>query len=383
MKWNWQQPDWPVFKWDSAALGALEARFLQQSGIVIGSVKHLGDDDRASLTIDLLTGEALKTSEIEGEILNRDSVQSSLRRQFGLDTDHRRIPPAERGISDMMISLYRDFAEPLTDQTLFTWHHMILNGRQDIRAIGRYRDHDDPMQVVSGPLHKPKVHFEAPPSSAMANEMQRFIAWFAETGPDGNASLPALTRAAIAHLFFVSIHPFEDGNGRIARALAEKALSQAVGQPSLIALSHIIQRKRSAYYDALEAANKRNEITQWLTYFAETVIDAQHHSLALVDFLMAKTKFYDQFRDSMNERQAKVIARMFREGLDGFKGGLSAGNYITIADTSRATATRDLQELVASGAFTSSGALKSSRYHLNISAKPSALLEPLLRGEDV
>ena len=383
MKWNWQQPDWPVFEWDSAALAALEARFLQQSGIVIGSVKHLGDDDRASLTIDLLTGEALKTSEIEGEILNRDSVQSSLRRQFGLDTDHRQIPPAERGISDMMISLYREFAEPLTDQTLFTWHHMILSGRQDIRAIGRYRDHDDPMQVVSGPLHKPKVHFEAPPSSVMATEMQRFIAWFADTAPGGKAPLPALTRAAIAHLFFVSIHPFEDGNGRIARALAEKALSQAVGQPSLIALSHIIQRKRSAYYDALEAANKRNEITKWLTYFAETVIDAQHHSLALIDFLMAKTKFYDRFRDSMNVRQAKVIARIFREGLEGFKGGLSAGNYITIADTSRATATRDLQELVSLGAFTASGTLKSSRYHLNISAKPSALLKPHPRDEEV
>lgn len=379
MEWNWQQPDWPVFEWDRTALAAPEARFLQQSGIVIGSVRHLGDDDRAFLTIDLMTGEAIKTSEIEGEILNRDSVQSSLRRQFGLAADHRQIPPAERGIADMMISLYRGYAEPLTDQTLFTWHKMILNGRQDIRAIGRYRDHDDPMEVISGPLHKPTVHFEAPPSSVMGTEMQRFIAWFADTAPGGKTPLPALTRAAIAHLFFVSIHPFEDGNGRIARALAEKALSQAIGQPSLIALSHIIQRKRSAYYNALEAANKRNEITQWLTYFAETVLDAQDHSLALVDFLMAKTKFYDRFRDCMNERQVKVIARMFREGLEGFKGGLSAGNYITIADTSRATATRDLQELVAMSALTSSGTLKSTRYHLNISANTSVLLPPQLQ----
>lgn len=376
MKWNWQRPDWPDFQWDSAALAALEARFLQQSGVVIGSVKHLSDDDRVALTIDLMTGEALKTSEIEGEILNRESVQSSLRRQFGLDTDHRRIPPAERGIADMMVALYRGYAEPLSDETLFAWHHMILNGRQDVRAIGRYRDHDDPMQVVSGPLHKPKVHFEAPPSSAMVTQMRRFMAWFAATALDGDTPLPAITRAGIAHLYFVSIHPFEDGNGRIARALAEKALSQAIGQPSLIALSHIIQRKRSAYYDALEAANKRNEITNWLTYFADRVIDAQNHSLALIDFLMAKTKFYDRFRDRVNERQAKVIARMFREGLDGFKGGLSAGNYITIAETSRATATRDLNELVAMGALTSSGALKSSRYHLNFDGPVQPMFQP-------
>jgi Fic family protein len=146
--------------------------------------------------------------------------------------------------------------------------------------------------------------------------------------------------------------------------------------PSLIALSHIIQRKRSAYYDALEAANKRNEITNWLTYFADTVINAQNHSLARIDFLLAKTKFYDRFQDRVNERQAKVIARMFREGLDGFKGGLSAGNYITIAETSRATATRDLHELVAMGALTSSGALKSSRYHLNFDGPAQPMFQP-------
>lgn len=366
MKWNWQQPDWPDFGWDGAPLAALEAQFLRQSGVLIGSVKHLGEADRDTVAIDILTGEALKTSEIEGELLNRDSVQSSLRREFGLETGHRRVPAAERGIAEMMIALYRDFAQPLTHQTLHDWHRMVVNGRSDIGAIGRYRDHDDPMQVVSGPLHKPKVHFEAPPSKAMAGEMERFLDWFAATAPGGKQPLAGLARAGIAHLYFVSIHPFEDGNGRIARALAEKALSQAIGQPSLIALSHTIQRKRAAYYEALEAANKANEITGWLLYFGQTVLDAQAHSLALIDFLVAKTKFYDRFRDRMNPRQSRVIARMFREGLDGFAGGLSAANYITITDASRATATRDLQELVAIGALTQTGALKSTRYHLNI-----------------
>jgi Fic family protein len=221
------------------------------------------------------------------------------------------------------------------------------------------------MQVVSGPLHKPKVHFEAPPSRAVPGETERFLAWFAATAPNGEAPLAGLARAGIAHLYFVSIHPFEDENGRVARALAEKALSQAIGQPSLIALSQIIQRRRSAYYDALEAANKTNEITGWLTYFAQTVLDAQAHSMELVDFPLAKTRFYDRFRDRMNERQARVIARMFREGLDGFAGGLSAANYVTIAGTSRATATRDLQELVAMGALLQTGLLKSTRYLLS------------------
>ena len=366
MKWNWQQPDWPQFRWESAPLAALEAQFLQQAGILIGSVKHLADDDRAAITIDIMTGEALKTSEIEGEVLNRDSVQSSLRRQFGLEIGDRRIPPAERGIAAMMIGLYRDFAKPLTDETLFAWHRMVVSGRHDIESVGSYREHADAMQVVSGFSHKPKVHFEAPHSKDVPQEMQSFLSWFAATSPDGPKPLPGLTRAGIAHLYFVSIHPFEDGNGRVARALAEKVLSQAIGQPSLIALSDVIQRKRAAYYDALEAANKHNEITAWLTYFAETVLDAQTHSLTLIDFLITKTQFYDRFRGRFNERQARVIARMFREGVDGFTGGLSAANYITITGTSRATATRDLQQLVSMGALGQTGTLKSTRYYLDL-----------------
>lgn len=369
MKWNWQQLDWPDFRWDSTVLAALEARFLQQSGVMIGVVKHLDADDRTDITLDVMTSEAMKTSEIEGELLNRDSVQVSLRRQFGLEADQRRIPPAEKGIAEMMVALYREFAGPLTERALHDWHRMVLSGRNDIEAVGRYRDHADAMQVVSGPLHRPKVHFEAPPSHAVGGEMARFLEWFADTAPGGGQPLGGLARAALGHLYFVTIHPYEDGNGRIARAIAEKALSQAIGQPSLIALSQTIQRKRSAYYDALEAANKNNEVTAWLVYFAETVLEAQRHSLALIEFLIAKTRFYDRMRGLLNPRQERIIARMFREGVDGFTGGLSAANYITIADTSRATATRDLQELVALGALGSTGTLKSTRYYLMLEPK--------------
>lgn len=371
MAWNWQQPDWPNFRWEEAALAPLEARFLQNMGEQIGSIKHVVVDDRTAILIDIMTSEALKTSEIEGELLDRESVQASLRRQFGLDVDPRRIPPAEAGIAEMMVDLYRGYADPASHGAMHRWHKMLTSGRTDLERIGAYRTHEAPMQIASGYLHKPKVHFEAPPSHAMPSEMDAFVAWFADTAPDRAHPLPALTRAGLAHLYFVSIHPYEDGNGRIARALAEKALAQAVGHPSLIALSLVIQRKRAAYYDALEANNKGTEVGGWLTYFAETVLDAQAYTQRAIDFLIAKTKLYDRVRDQLNERQARAAARMFREGPDGFKGGLSAANYISITGTSRATATRDLGELVDKGVLTMSGALKSTRYALNLADAPA------------
>jgi Fic family protein len=366
MAWNWEHPDWPEFRWNSGALAELEAQFLHRSGMQIGSIKHFDEETRLSIMVDMLTGEALKTSEIEGEILNRDSVQSSILRHFGLKTDNRRVPPAESGISDMMVDLYQHFAGPLTHDSLHNWHRMITNGRTDLRDIGAYRTHEDPMQVVSGALHKPKVHFEAPPSRDMPRQMDAFIAWYAATESGGATPLPALTRAGLAHLYFVSIHPYEDGNGRIARALAEKSLAQAIGQPTLLALSHVIERKRNDYYDALESNNKGIEITPWLEYFARTVLDAQDYTQRLIDFLIEKTKLYDRVRDKLNERQERALARLFREGPDGFKGGMSAANYIRITGAARATATRDLQGLVDLGALRQTGALKSTRYWLAI-----------------
>jgi len=368
--WNWQQDDWPEFRYNSAKIDALEAEFLRQSGVFIGAVKHVSDDDRQQLTVELISDEALNTSEIEGEILNRDSLQSSIRRNFGLTTDNRKIPPAEQGIAQMMVELYRQFDTPLSDELLFHWHEMLMNGRRDIKDVGSYRTHDSAMQVVSGPLHAPKVHFEAPPSKSVPKEMKRFVKWFNRTAPGGKSPLPILTRAGIAHLFFVCIHPFEDGNGRVGRAIAEKAISEGLGQSTLIALSQTINRARKSYYEMLESSNKHNEITAWLIYFAETVIQAQAQAQSMLDFIIAKMKFYDRLRGQLNERQDKAIARMMREGPDGFKGGLSAEKYISITGTSRATATRDLQDLVEKKALVQVGNLKSTRYHLYITIKP-------------
>jgi len=366
MKWNWQQNDWPEFRYDASALIKLESRFLRQSGMLQGTLKHIGEDDKIRLTIDLMSTEAINTSEIEGEILNRDSVQSSIRRNFGLDTDNRRIPPAEQGIAEMMVDLYRTFDEPVSHSKLFTWHKMLTSGRRDLIDIGRYRTHEDAMQVVSDVLHEPKIHFEAPPSKGMNSEMEKFIDWFNGCAPDAKNPLPALTRAGIAHLYFVCVHPFEDGNGRIGRAISEIALSQFLGQPTLLALSYTIQNAKKAYYRNLELSNKDLEITDWLQYFAETVLEAQSYSQRLIDFLIAKIHFYDRLRDQLNERQDKVVARMFKEGLEGFKGGLNADNYISITETSRATATRDLQDLVENGALLRTGERKHTRYWLNI-----------------
>jgi Fic family protein len=364
MKWIWQQPEWPNFRFQPEKLAEREAAFLRQSGVVIGTVKHLPDEERLPLVIDLYSTEALKTSEIEGELLDRDSVQSSLRRQFGLQTDARRVAPAEQGIAQMLTDLYKRFSEPLDESTLFQWHRWLMQGRSDLNVVGAYRTHADPMQVVSGAMHAPKIHFEAPPSSRVPDEMKRFCKWFNDSAPGGKNPLPSLTRAAIAHLYFECIHPFEDGNGRIGRAIAEKALAQNTGQPSLTALSLTIQKARSEYYDELERANKQLDIDGWLHWFADVVLAAQNYTLNWLDFLLAKTKLFDRLRGQMNARQEKALLRMTREGPDGFRGGLSASKYSSITGAPAATARRDLGSLVELGALVRTGQLKGTRYWL-------------------
>jgi Fic family protein len=364
--WNWEQKDWPNFSYNSKGLAGFEEQFLRNSGEHLGALKHISSDDQDQLKIELISEEAFKTSIIEGEILNRDSLQSSICHQFGLKTDNRRIPVAEQGVAAMMVDLYKTFDTLLNDKTLWRWHTMLMNGRHDI-CIGAYRDHQDPMQIVSGTLHDPTIHFEAPPSIMMHKEMHLFIRWFNDSGVQGKKPLPALTRAGIAHLYFGCIYPFEDGNGRIGRAIAEKSLAQHLNQPTLIALAYTIERARKAYYTALERGNKNTEITEWLIFFAKMVLSAQENTRKRIEFIIEKTKLYDLLRGQLNTRQEKVLERMFREGVDGFKGGLSAKNYITITSAPRTTVTRDLNDLVGKGGLIKTGQLKHSRYHLNIS----------------
>ena len=213
--------------------------------------------------------------------------------------------------------------------------------------------------------------FRAPPSKRVPAEMRRFLAWFNRTAPNGKEPLPAISRAGTAHLYFESIHPFEDGNGRIGRAIAEKAITQSFSQPVLVALATTILAHQKSYYQALERAIRQNEITEWLAWFAEIALEAQRRSIALVEFMIAKAKLLDRLRDQINERQQKALLRMFREGPEGFKGGLSAGNYTTITGASPATTTRDLADLVEKGALIPTGERKHARYTLNLTEVPA------------
>jgi len=360
---------WPHFTYDKEALGELEFQFSQNTGTAFGVLKHIAQDSKDDLLVEILSTEALKTSEIEGEILNRESVQSSIKKNLGLITDKRKIPPAEYGISEMMVDLYLNYNKTLSHDQLFEWHEMITNGRRDLTNIGCYRTHEDPMQVVSGKLDQPKVHFEAPPSKQVTEEMEQFINWFNTVhSAESKFEILPLVKAGIAHLYFVSIHPFEDGNGRIGRAIAEKSIALSTGQPSLISLSHTIEKNKKNYYASLEKHNTVLEITDWLVYFGQTILDAQQYTLKQIDFLIEKTRFFDHFSTQINERQLKVIKRLFEVGYTGFKGGLSANNYMRIAKTSASTATRDLKDLEEKQIFIKTGKLKSTRYSLNIKA---------------
>jgi len=366
MTWNWQQPDWPNFCWNTDRMALAEREFLLEGGMLLGAVKHLGRDAQDYITVEALSNEAITTSEIEGEILDRASVQSSIQRQFGLIADERRAGPKERGIAEMMVDLYKTSALPLRENVLFAWHRMILSGAHDIPEVGQYRTGEEPMQVISGNLLKPKVHFEALPSNRVPIEMARYIEWFNGTAPDGPNPLPALTRAGIAHLYFESIHPFEDGNGRIGRAIAEKSLGQSLGQPTITSLAATILSRRKDYYDALEAASSRNEINDWLTWFGGVAIESGRRTIALADFLIDKTKLLDRLRGQLNERQEKALLHVFAEGPAGFQGGLSAGKYASITGASPATSTRDLVDLVEKGALTRTGEQKGARYYLAV-----------------
>ncbi len=357
--WIWEKKDWPKFKFDTEAIKPLESSFLTNAGLFTGVLKCSPDGDKNFLKITLIGSEAYKTSEIEGEILDRVSLQSSIRRNFGAKKSGKKDAKlAEEGVAEMMLDLYQNFSKPLTHSQLFSWHKMLMQGRKDLK-IGSYRTNADPMQVVSGKIHDPKIHFEAPPSKRVKSEMDGFIKWF-----NNSKNLPILTRAAIAHLYFIIIHPFEDGNGRIARALTIKALSQGLNQSSLISLSYAIQNKKKKYYDALEASNKDLKIDFWLNYFSKTVLEAQAYSKAVVELTITKNKLLKTLQERLNERQTKVLNRLFQEGPKGFDGGLSAENYIKITKTSRATATRDLQDLLEMKALKKTGEGRWTRYFL-------------------
>lgn len=365
MTWNWQLSEWPRFVWQADRLRRREDQFIRYAGVIVGSQSALSNASGLQLAIDLMGGEAIDTSEIEGEVLDRHSVQASIRKQLGLSAD-RRSGAAESGIARMMVSLYQALGTPLTENRLFQWHEMIMNGRWDISVIGGYRAHRDSMEIVSGPAGRSRVHFVAPPSASLPIEMQAFIAWLSRSSPTGEDPIPAVTRAGIAHLWFETLHPFEDGNGRIGRAIVENALAEGIEQPVLTGVSSIFLKRRREYYQALGQANRTLQIDSWLDWFSEAVLEAQQLSLAKVRFVISKARFLAQFESLMNVRQRKAVLRLFDAGVEGFKGGLSADNYRRITGAPVSTATRDLAGLVDLGALRRTGEKKGTRYYLNL-----------------
>lgn len=348
--YNWQQDDLPGFRYNLEKVEPQLFEYAQRAGQAQGIAKALPPEIQIDLILYVVVEEAIKTSEIEGVYLSRKDVISSIRKNLGLETEGVQIRDVKaRGIAEMLMDARKTFREPLSHQKLFEWHTLLMANARDIE-IGEYRTHPEPMQVVSGAVGKDKVHFEAPPSEQVPGEMDKFIRWFNDSAPGGSLVIHAgPVRSAIAHLYFETIHPFEDGNGRVGRAIAEKVLSQHLNYPVLFSLSGAIESKKNEYYNALEKAQRSNEITSWINYFVETILAAQASAAEQIDYTLRKLKFFDTHREHLNERQLKVIQRMFEEGPGGFKGGMNATKYISIAKTSKATSTRDLQELVSKG----------------------------------
>jgi Fic family protein len=364
MRWNWQDPDWPHFRWDAARLSTRELAFAEKAGVLIGTSSHLDQDNQSQLIVDLMSRSALDSSAIEGEVLDRDSVQSSVRRHLGLQADDRRPRPAEDGVAGLMVSLFFTIDAALDHETLFAWHEMVMAGSTDLEVIGGYRRHPEPMQIVSGPDYRRKVHFEAPPSSAVPAEMDKFLAWFARTGPQGVEPMSPVTRAGIAHLWFETIHPFEDGNGRLGRVIAEKALAQGRSAPMLTGISSAFMQQRKHYYDRLEAASLSLDVDEWLDWFVDMTLMAQGQTVEWVEFLISKAQMLGRLAGRLNGRQEKAMLRLFRAGPGGFAGGMSAENYRSITGATPPTATRDLADLVDKGALQRTGERKGTRYWL-------------------
>jgi Fic family protein len=361
MSWNWELPDWPRFVYNLDQISQQERQFLVSVGSSAAYLKSIEEDERKKFIVDILSLEGLESSRIEGEILDRESLQSSIKLHFGLPGLGKREPKKEKQMAALLLNVYESFEKPLTQETLFQWHSLLFNERSSIDA-GKYRTHAEPMQIISNRYGSTRVFFEAPPSERIPHEMRQFIDWFNSTQISGSI----LGRAAVAHVYFESIHPFEDGNGRIGRILVEKILSQGIGRPILVAISNVLEKRKKEYYAALEKCNRTLEIQDWLQFFADVILQAQKEAMNFLSFLVQKAKMLTALLGKLNPRQEKVLLRIFAEGPCGFKGGLSSENYISITKTSRATATRDLADLVEKGALVKTGELRHTRYWLNL-----------------
>jgi Fic family protein len=355
--------DWPNLIWDDSVLAQPLAAVRHRQGRLIGRMEALGFPLREEAVLRTLTEDVLKSSEIEGEVLDRDQVRSSIARRLGMDVVG--LVPADRdveGVVEMMLDATQNYAHPLTADRLFGWHAALFptghSGMTKI-TVGAWRAPDgDPMQVVSGPVGRERVHYEAPAADRLDAEMTAFLQWFETATPD-----PVL-KAGVAHLWFVTNHPFDDGNGRIARAIADLALARAEGTAQrFYSMSAQIRAERKAYYEMLEATQKGDlDITAWLLWFIACLDRAFHGAETILASVMRKASFWEALADQpLNERQRKVLNRL----LDGFEGKLTNAKWAALTKTSSDTALRDVNDLVQRGILVKAeGGGRSTSYSL-------------------
>ena len=344
-RYIWQRDDWPHWVYDRQRLAPLLAQVHYAQGHLLGRMHYLGMDLREQATLRVLTEDVLKTSEIEGEILNHDAVRSSIARRLGVNIGA--LAPADRnvdGVVDMVLDATQRHEAELTAERLFGWHAALFpNGYSGVSRIfvGQWRDDaHGPMQVVSGPVHRQKVHFEAPPAHLLDAEMHDFMLWLNVDRRDD-----PVVKAGLAHLWFVTVHPFEDGNGRIARAVGDMALARAEASAQrYYSFSAQIQRERSAYYERLEATQKGSmDVTEWLEWFLGCLLRAIQGADQTLSSVLLKARFWQRWAGvSMNDRQIKLLNRL----LDGFDGKLTTSKWAAIAKCSQDTALRDIAELL-------------------------------------
>ena len=318
--------------------------------------------------IDLMLSEAIKTSAIEGEDLDRESVRSSLLSLITSNTLPDNSDQKAAGAGSLLVDVRKNWQTSLTHDLLGKWQSMAVpEQRYTLIVRGAYRNDPLPMQIVSGPYGREKIHYEAPPATQVPEEMARFIDWYNNISRSkGEKKIPGFARAGIAHLWFEVIHPFDDGNGRVGRAIADHALSQFLGYPTTACLATAIEGDKKSYYLQLEKASRGSlDVNIWLDYFADVVIKAQEIAREEVDFVLAKTRFYEAYRGQLNDRQARMVSRVFAEGRQGFEGGITTRKYEAITKCPNRTASRDLSDLVAKGIIIPlPGGGRTTRYEL-------------------
>lgn len=370
MRWIWQQADWPGFRYDKRALEERELQFRLNSERLAGRFEALSMASQKDATIDLMLSEAIKTSAIEGEVLDRESVRSSLLSLITSDTLPDNSDQKAAGAASLLVDVRKNWQASLTHDLLGKWQSMSVPEQRYTPIMrGAYRNDLSPMQIVSGPYGREKVHYEAPPATQVPEEMARFIGWYNKiSGSKGEKKIPGVARAGIAHLWFEVIHPFDDGNGRVGRAVADHALSQSLGYPTTACLATAIEGDKKSYYLQLEQASRGSlDVNVWLDYFADRVIEAQEIARKEMDFVLAKTRFYEVYGDQLNDRQARMISRVFAEGRKGFEGGITTRKYEAITKCPNRTASRDLSDLVAKGMIIPlSGGGRTTRYELAV-----------------